>query len=256
MIVKARHCLNEDALITLYHSFIYPCMTYCYHISGCSAASNLNRIMILQKKVICVICRMKARDSCESKYHGLGMMRFSDNIVYMMIKFMFRVYQGELPTIFGTYFQANSAVHNHCTKRCNYLHVPVVESNRAKANIRYRVAVIWNRIISCGMDLDMSEAVFLNSWNKLLSRVCWICKICKCDCIVHSLSSVILSYIKSLCALVFAMTCSQVYIHASATAPLTIYDWHIWNIHGAHKPIGVSSSLWLIIHSHPVVSET
>ena len=107
-------------------------MTYCNHIWGCSAASNLNRIVVLQKKVIRIICRMKPRHSCESKYSELGMMRFLDINVYMISKFMFRVCKGEVPSIFGTYFQANSEVHSHFTRQCNYFHLPVVKSNRAK----------------------------------------------------------------------------------------------------------------------------
>ena len=167
IIIKARHYLNKNALITLYHSFIFQYMTYCNHIWGCSAASNLNRIVVLQKKIIRVICRMKPRDSCESKYSELCMMIFLDINVYMISKFMFRVCKSEVPSIFGTYFQANSEVHSHFTRQCNYFHLPVVKSNRAKTNIRYRGAVIWNRILSCGIDPDISEAVFV----KLLKQI-------------------------------------------------------------------------------------
>ena len=74
--------------------------------------SNLNRIVVLQKKVIRIICRMKPRDSCESKYSELCMMRFLDINVYMISKFMFHVCKSEVPSIFGTYFQANW--------QCNY----------------------------------------------------------------------------------------------------------------------------------------
>ena len=117
-------------------------MTYCNYIWGCSAASNLNRIVVLQKKVVLIVCRKKPRDSCESKYLELGMMEFLDINVYMISMFMFRVCKGEVPSIFGTYFQANYEVQSHFTRQCNYFHLPVVKSDRAKANIRYRRAVM------------------------------------------------------------------------------------------------------------------
>ena len=169
IIIKARHCLNKNALITLYHSFIFEYVTYCNHIWGCPAASNLNRIVVLLKKVIRIICRMKPRDSCESKYSDLGMMSFLDINVYMISKFMFRVYKGEVPSIFGTYFQANSQVHSHFTRQCNFP-LPVVKSNRAKTNIRYRGAVLWNRILSCGIDPDISEAVFVKLVKQIIGN--------------------------------------------------------------------------------------
>ena len=50
MIVKAKHCLNRDALLTLYNSFIYPYITYCNQVWGCTYNSTLKRLFILQKK--------------------------------------------------------------------------------------------------------------------------------------------------------------------------------------------------------------
>ena len=46
-------------------------------------------------------------------------------------------------------------------RQCNYLHIQIVESGLAKANIRYRGAVIRNHVLSCGIDPDISEAVFV-----------------------------------------------------------------------------------------------
>ena len=167
MIIKARHCLNKNALITLYYSFICPYMTYCNHIWGCSAASNINTISILQKKVIRIICRMKPRDSCKPMFSALGIMRFSDVNVYLISKFMFRVCKGDVPEIFRTYFRFNSEIHNYFTKQCDYLHVPIVKSNLGKSNIRYRGVIIWYYIIFKGVDLDISEAVFV----KMVKRI-------------------------------------------------------------------------------------
>ena len=167
MIIKARHCLNKNALRTLYYSLIYLYMTYCNHIWGCSAASNINKISVLQKKVIRIICRMKPRDSCEPMYSALGIMRFSDVNVYFISKFMFRVCKGDVPEIFRAYFRFNSEIHNYFTRQCDYLHVPIVKSNLGKSNIHYRGVIIWNYIISKGVDLDISEAVFV----KMVKRI-------------------------------------------------------------------------------------
>ena len=118
--------------------------------------------------VIRIICWMKPRDSCESKYSEPGVMRFSDINVYTISKFMFRVCKGEVPNIFGTYFKANSEVHSHFTRQCNYFHLPVVKNNRAKANIRDRGAVMLNRIFSCGIDPDIFEAVFVKLVKQII----------------------------------------------------------------------------------------
>ena len=96
-----------------------------------------------------------------------GIIKFSYVNVYLISKFMFRVCKGDVPEIFRTYFRFNSEIHNHFTRQCDYLHVPIVKSNLGKWNIRYRGVIIWNYIISKGVDLDISEAVFV----KMVKRI-------------------------------------------------------------------------------------
>ena len=139
IIIKARHCLNKNALITLYYSFIYPYMTYCKHKWGCSAASNIHKISVLQKKVIRIICRMRPRESCEPMYSALGIMRFSDVNVYLISKFMFRVCKGDVPEIFRVYFRFNSEIHNYFTRQCDLPACSYCKSNIGKSNIHYGV---------------------------------------------------------------------------------------------------------------------
>ena len=134
MIIKARHCLNKNALITLYYSSICPYMTYYNHIWGFSAASNINKISLLQKKVIRMICRMKPWDSYEPMYSTLGIMSFWDVNVYLISKFMFRVCKGDVLEKFRTYFRFNSEIHNHFARQCDHQYVPIVKSNLGKLN--------------------------------------------------------------------------------------------------------------------------
>ena len=148
----------------------FPCTihsyTHIWHIviifGDAQRPSNLNRIVVLQKKVIRIICRMKPRDSCESKYSELGMMRFLDINVYMISMFMFRVCKGEVPSIFGTYFQANYEVQSHFTRQCNYFHLPVVKSNRAKANIAIEEQLCY---------MELYSFMWYRSWH-IRSCVC------------------------------------------------------------------------------------
>ena len=41
MMAKAKKYLREEALLTLYYSFVYPYLTYCNHIWGATYISNL-----------------------------------------------------------------------------------------------------------------------------------------------------------------------------------------------------------------------
>ena len=50
MEIKVEHALIENFLLTVYYSFIYLYMTYHNHICGCTVVSDLNMILLIQKK--------------------------------------------------------------------------------------------------------------------------------------------------------------------------------------------------------------
>ena len=47
-----RQLLAKRALLVLYHAYIYPYMTYCIEVWGCDSQTQLNGIVLLQKKII------------------------------------------------------------------------------------------------------------------------------------------------------------------------------------------------------------
>ena len=144
MIVKAKHCLNRDALLTLYNSFIYPYITFCNQVWGCTYNSTLKRLFILQKKSLRIMFNMQQRESLENVFHNENILKFTDINVYLTSKFMFRYYHGDVPDVFQNFFVLNSDVHEHYTRQSGYYHVPCVKNNLGKWCIRYRGVVVWN----------------------------------------------------------------------------------------------------------------
>ena len=49
---KARQFLTKKALLMLYNAYIFPYMTYCIEVWGCASQTQLNRLFLLQKKLI------------------------------------------------------------------------------------------------------------------------------------------------------------------------------------------------------------
>ena len=50
LIIKARKMLTRDALLTLYHHFVFPYLSYCNHIWGCTYPRNLKQLVVQQKE--------------------------------------------------------------------------------------------------------------------------------------------------------------------------------------------------------------
>ena len=52
ILIKARSCLNRETLVSLYYTVIYPYLTNCNSVWVYSFLYNLNRLHLLQKKLL------------------------------------------------------------------------------------------------------------------------------------------------------------------------------------------------------------
>lgn len=163
MLIKARQMLNQKALITLYYSFIYPYLTYCNQVWGSTYASTTDKLFILQKKALRIINGLKRRDCLDTVFPKLGILKFTDINLYLICRFMFRLYRGEVPDIFTDLFVTNMDIHEHNTRQCHHFHVFGEKSNLGKFSIRYRGMIAWNSILNLEINPDTSEAVYVKT---------------------------------------------------------------------------------------------
>ena len=170
MVIKARNYLNKSGLITIYYFFIYPYLTYCNHIWGCTYKTNLQRLVTLQNRIVRIISHAKARDSSHPLYTQLGIMKFSDLNTYLIARFMFRYAKASVPDSFGSLFQRNNEYHNHETRSADHFHIPVVTSDLGKTGIRFRGAIIWNAVLCNNVNTDVSEAVYAKFLQRLINE--------------------------------------------------------------------------------------
>ena len=160
ILIKARHYLSKQCLVSLYYSFIYPYLIYCNHIWGTAYVSNLSRLTILQKKAVRIICHAKFRSHSDPLFRNLGLLKFIDINRYLFGRFMFRVVHGDVPDIFGGFFRYNRELHEYNTRYSNHLNISTVKSNLRKSCIKFRGAYIWNSILAAGINQNVSDYVF------------------------------------------------------------------------------------------------
>ena len=66
VITKARKLLDKETLITLYYTFIYPCMCYCNHVWGNTYVTYLEKLFLMQKKIVRIIHGVRPRTGTKS----------------------------------------------------------------------------------------------------------------------------------------------------------------------------------------------
>ena len=102
---KTRELLNTDALIAFYYSFIYLYLCYCDHVWGSNYVTNLQKLVILHKRIIRMIIGAKPRDHTEPMFLKLPFLKFADVNKYLIAVFMHHYPIARISDVFIDYFK-------------------------------------------------------------------------------------------------------------------------------------------------------
>ena len=167
IIKNVRKYLNSKTLISLYYYFIYPYLIYCNHVWGNTCKSNMNSVVLLQKKIIRIICWVKSREHTDPLYIKLKLLKCEDINKYLLSRFMYRIHHGDI-TMLGGYFIKNSNIHKYNTRQSDHYHVPSFKTNLGKACFKYQGALIWNNILKHEIDINASDHLFAKNIKGLI----------------------------------------------------------------------------------------
>ena len=160
IIIKVRKVLDNKSLLSLYYAFIYPYLMYCNHVWGNACSVYLNKLNVLQKKVVRIIAGVKPRTSTADLFHKLDIMKVNDLNIFLIAQVMYHVYTSEVVTVFRHLFSTNRNIHTHETRQSDHFNIPLYHKNIGKSSIRYRGAVIWNNVLKIGIELNCSKKIF------------------------------------------------------------------------------------------------
>ena len=148
VLLKARKVFNQETLVSLYYSMIYPYLSYCIHVWGSASANHLRDLITLQKRIIRIISGEPPLTHTEPLYKKLKLLPLKGIYVYTISLFMFKFTSGMLPNIFSNMFQYSSIHNPYQTRQSNALYIHFCSTNRSQKNIRYIGAYIWNVLIT------------------------------------------------------------------------------------------------------------
>ena len=150
VLYKLHNYLDCKTLRGLYFSFIYPYLTYCNEVWGLSYSSYRNRLFLLQKRAVRIICHSPCkRTHTDPLFKDLGLLKLHNINIYLVQLFMFRYNSHKLPPIFDNMFSKNSDVHNYNTRQSSLLHVPLPKTNLTKMSVAYAGVIKWNVYLQC-----------------------------------------------------------------------------------------------------------
>ena len=179
ILCKARKILYKSTLISFYYSFAYPYFIYCNHVWGQNYPSCLERISLIQKKLVRIITCSPFRAHTEPLYFANKILNVSDINDYIIGIFMYECLYGNIPDIFRNYFQRNADVHDHNLRNANDLYVPYGRLDIRKFSIKIAGANLWNSLPSLVEKLTINSHIqekyeALLNWEKKIYIKVWL----------------------------------------------------------------------------------
>lgn len=146
ILAKCRKTLYKSALISLYYSFAYPYLIYCNHVWGNNYQINLEKIFILQKKLIRIVTCSPYRAHTEPLFVANNVLTVYDINTYVIGMFMYKCMNEGISGDFRNYFVRNSDINEHYLRNTGELRIPYARLDVTKFSVRVNGAKVWNSI--------------------------------------------------------------------------------------------------------------
>ena len=137
-----------STLVTLYHSFIYPYLTYCLEVWRGAGNVYLLSLFKLQKRVVRIMKSLPHRAHTEPIFLDLKLLNIYQLYKQKILLFRFEYIRGCLPKLFNNYYIRNVDIHSHVTRQQNKLHTHKCRTSAAQKAFRCYGVTLWNEFSS------------------------------------------------------------------------------------------------------------
>jgi len=166
---KVRYKLDRKTLINLYYTFIFPYLTYCNIIWGSSAKVHVNRLLVLQKRILRIIYNVDIRQSSKPLFHTSNIMNVYELNIYSICMFMFKHWKGLLPSSFDCMFKKRYMVHTCNTRSSHMYELILCRTETRKNSIAYNGPFVFNRFLKSEL-FDISCINSIYSFKSLMKK--------------------------------------------------------------------------------------
>ena len=122
LLYKIRPFVSTNILKTLYYSLIYSHLNYAIEVWGSADTTHLNRLLILQKRIVRMITRSDKRQEdysflpSDPLFHQLEILKVHDIFKLRVSKFIYNCLNKNNPVLFHSWFTLTSQIHRYNTR--------------------------------------------------------------------------------------------------------------------------------------------
>ena len=140
-----RNLINTEQVKIIYYAFIYSRIKYGISIFGFTHSNKLDRMQVLQNKLLKVLLSKNYRYSTNQLHNELKILKVRDIAKLDALTFIHSYFNNKLPMIFNNYFQLVSEIHNRNTRRSEReIYIQTYKTETGISMIKGIGARLWN----------------------------------------------------------------------------------------------------------------
>ena len=148
ILYKVRNILESKLLYTLYCSLILPYFNYACEIWGNTFDSHINKLILLQKRIIRVIDKADYRDHTNPLFVKYNCLKFKDIVNLKTLVVVFKAKHNLLPFNVQKLFTENHCIHTYNTRsssKGNFI-TKYCRTKLRSMNVSFRGIKLWNEL--------------------------------------------------------------------------------------------------------------
>ena len=130
----------------LYHTLIYPYLSYCCIIWGCASSTTLNKLRTLQKRALRLITNSPYWSPSAPIFVKLNLIRLDDIYVFQTAKFLGMFRLNLLPKSCSHFFVISPSIRSHITRFATYFVLSMCRTLIRQNTISIRGPLLWNTV--------------------------------------------------------------------------------------------------------------
>lgn len=145
IINKIKTLLDESTLRTIYNTLVLPYLMYCHLIWGNCAQTNLNRIIVLQKKCIRFVTNSPFLAHTDPLFSRLNVIKIQNLYTYLSCILIYKLRNNLCPPSFSSVIDLRLTFHNVNT-RYNAIkyNVPYCRTSLRQRSLVYTIPKLCN----------------------------------------------------------------------------------------------------------------
>ena len=144
IIARSKHLLTQKQLVLLYNALVLPHINYCLLVWGVNYSTYLDKITILQKRMVRVIMGIPLREHTAPHFKSLEILKVSDLVKMQSIYFTYKFLKNLLPFELHNIFSIR--LPTRFTRNKDALEIPFTKKNFRLHTLRFFAPPLWNHI--------------------------------------------------------------------------------------------------------------